>query len=169
VLAYLSRYRHRVAISNSRMIGSDDSGVTFRWKDCRARGKAGGEGWIKTMTLAADEFIRRVLIHVLPSGFHRIRHYGLLASGSRRANVARARELLAAITQPDRGGGGAQDETGDGPRELRPCPCCGGRMLVIETFDLELHAREAVQALARKERDAERPPRHPEAFRSLSS
>ncbi len=72
MLAYLSRYRHRVAISNSRMIGSDDSGVTFRWKDCRARGKAGGEGWIKTMALAADEFIRRFLIHVLPSGFHRI-------------------------------------------------------------------------------------------------
>jgi len=97
VLAYLSRCTHRAAISNSRLIGSDDSGVTFRWKDYRARGKAGGEGWIKTVTLEADEFIRRFLIHVLPSGFHRIRHYGLLASGSRRANVARARELLAAI------------------------------------------------------------------------
>ncbi len=135
MLAYLSRYTHRVAISNSRLIADDDQGVTFRWKDYRARGKAGGEDWIKTMRLEADEFIRRFLIHVLPGGFHRIRHYGLLASASRRANVARARELLAAIPQPDRGGGGAQDETGDGPRELRPCPCCGGRMLVIETFD----------------------------------
>jgi len=135
VLAYLSRYTHRVAISNSRLIADDDQGVTFRWKDYRARGKAGGQDWIKTMRLEADEFIRRFLIHVLPGGFHRIRHYGLLASASRRANVARARELLAAIPQADRGGGGAQDETGDGPRELRPCPCCGGRMLVIETFD----------------------------------
>jgi len=135
VLAYLSRYTHRVAISNSRLIAVDDQGVTFRWKDYRARGKAGGQDWIKTMTIEADEFIRRFLIHVLPSGFHRIRHYGLLASAGRRANVARARELLAAIPQPDRAGDGAQDETGDGPRELRPCPCCGGRMLVIETFD----------------------------------
>ena len=136
VLAYLSRYTHRVAISNSRLIADDDQGVAFRWKDYRARGKAGGQDWIKTMRLGADEFIRRFLIHVLPGGFHRIRHYGLLASASRRANVARARELLAAtLLRPDRAGGGAQDETGDGLRELRPCPCCGGRMLVIETFD----------------------------------
>ncbi len=136
VLAYLSRYTHRVAISNSRLIADDDQGVAFRWKDYRARGKAGGQDWIKTMRLGADEFIRRFLIHVLPGGFHRIRHYGLLASASRRANVARARELLAAtLPRPDRAGGGAQDETGDGLRELRPCPCCGGRMLVIETFD----------------------------------
>ncbi len=136
VLAYLSRYTHRVAISNSRLIADDDQGVAFRWKDYRARGKAAGQDWIKTMRLGADEFIRRFLIHVLPGGFHRIRHYGLLASASRRANVARARELLAAtLPRPDRAGGGAQDETGDGLRELRPCPCCGGRMLVIETFD----------------------------------
>jgi len=136
VLAYLSRYTHRVAISNSRLIADDDQGVAFRWKDYRARGKAGVQDWIKTMRLEGDEFIRRFLIHVLPGGFHRIRHYGLLASAGRRANVARARELLAAtLPRPDRAGGGVQDETGDGPRELRPCPCCGGRMLVIETFD----------------------------------
>src|SRR5271156_5477146 len=78
VLAYLSRYTHRVAISNRRLIAVDDKGVTFRWKDYRARGKAPGEAWIKPMTLAAGEFIRRFLLHVLPSGFHRIRHYGFL-------------------------------------------------------------------------------------------
>ena len=74
VLAYLSRYTHRVAISNSRLIRLDDKGVTFQWKDYRARGKAPGKAWIKPMTLEADEFIRRFLLHVLPSGFHRIRH-----------------------------------------------------------------------------------------------
>ena len=135
VLAYLSRYTHRVAISNSRLIADDDRGVTFRWKDYRARSKAEGEGWIKTLTLQAEEFIRRFLIHVLPSGFHRIRHYGLLASGTRAVAIARARELLAATPPPDRADGGAQDKTDDRPQELRPCPCCGGRMLVIETFE----------------------------------
>ena len=85
VLAYLSRYTHRVAISNSRLIRFDDRGVTFRWKDYRARGKAPGKAWIKPMTLAADEFIRRFLLHVLPSGFHRIRHYGFFASPGRAA------------------------------------------------------------------------------------
>ena len=91
VLAYLSRYTHRVAISNSRLVSCDEGSVTFRWKDYRARGK--GAPWLKTMTLAADEFIRRFLIHVLPSGFHRIRHYGLFASGVRAASVARIRDL----------------------------------------------------------------------------
>ncbi len=97
VLAYLSRYTHRVAIANSRLVAFNDSGVTFKWKDYRAkqqrRGKepapAGG-----VMTLAVDEFIRRFLIHVLPSGFHRIRHYGLFANGGRAENIARARQLL---------------------------------------------------------------------------
>jgi len=148
VLAYLSLYTHRVAISNSRLIADDDQGVAFRWKDYRARGKAGGQDWIKTMRLEADEFIRRFLIHVLPGGFHRIRHYGLLASASRRANVARARELLAAIPPPDRGGGGAQDETGEGPRELRPCPCCGGRMRIIEAFERWMQPRAPPHASA---------------------
>src|SRR5208282_1805181 len=96
VLAYLSRYTHRVAISNSRLIRLDDDGVTFRWKDYRARGKAPGEAWIKPMTLAADEFIRRFLLHVLPSGFHRIRHYGFLASPGRAATIGRLRDLIAA-------------------------------------------------------------------------
>ena len=90
VLAYLSRYTHRVAIANSRLMALDERGVTFRWKDYRAKGKTRH----KTMTLTTDEFIRRFLLHVLPSGFHRIRHYGLLANGGRREHLARARELL---------------------------------------------------------------------------
>ena len=90
MLAYLARYTHRVAIANSRLIAFDDNGVTFRWKDYRAKGRERH----KIMTLASDEFIRRFLIHVLPSGFHRIRHYGLFANGGRAENLARARELL---------------------------------------------------------------------------
>src|SRR3546814_4316268 len=90
VLAYLSRYTHRVAISNRRLVALDDNGVIFRWKDYRAKGRTR----YKRMTLAADEFIRRFLLHVLPAGFHRIRHYGLFANGGRAANLTRARELL---------------------------------------------------------------------------
>ena len=96
MLAYLSRYTHRVAIANSRLLALDERGVTFRWKDYRARAGARGREWIKTMTLPADEFIRRFLLHVLPDGFHRIRHYGLFASATRAANIARIRDLLAA-------------------------------------------------------------------------
>src|SRR5882762_387420 len=91
VLAYLSRYTHRVAISNSRLVAFDEQGVTLNWKDYRIEGR----DRYKRMTLATDEFIRRFLIHVLPHGFHRIRHYGLFASGTRADNIARARELLA--------------------------------------------------------------------------
>jgi len=130
VLRYLSRYTHRVAISNRRLIAADDNGVTFRYKDYRSDGPAR----YKTMTLAADEFIRRFLIHVLPKGFHRIRHYGLLASGNRAANIARARQLLgmpSPAKQPEPSAANATDEQRVLPR---PCPCCGGRMLIIETF-----------------------------------
>jgi hypothetical protein len=131
VLAYLARYTHRVAISNSRLIASGESGVTFKYKDYRVEGPER----YKTMRLAPHEFIRRFLLHVLPSGFHRIRHYGLLANGSRKGNIAKARALLAVLavagkdTQPP-------EKTGpDGSRVLpRPCPCCGGRMIVIEVF-----------------------------------
>ncbi len=131
VLAYLSRYTHRVAISNSRLIALDDNGITFKWKDYRAKGRERQ----KIMTLATDEFIRRFLIHVLPTGFHRIRHYGLFASGTRADNIARARQLLAVPA--------AQPEVGDTngaeinePKPLaHPCPCCGGRMVIIETFE----------------------------------
>ena len=90
MLAYLSRYTHRVAIANSRLIACDDDGVTFKWKDYRAKGRERD----KAMTLAIDEFIRRFLIHVLPDGFHRIRHYGLFANGGRADNIARMRGLL---------------------------------------------------------------------------
>jgi hypothetical protein len=124
VLAYLSRYTHRVAISNRRLIAFDERGVTFGYKDYRRDGPERQ----RVMTLAADEFIRRFLLHVLPRGFHRIRHYGLLAGSSRKASLARARELLA-VAAP------AED---DAPEEVvdprPPCPCCGGRMNVIETF-----------------------------------
>lgn len=90
VLAYLSRYTHRVAISNQRLVALDEHGVTFRWKDYRVDGRTRN----KTMTLQADEFVRRFLLHVLPGGFHRIRHYGLIANPSRRENLATIRELL---------------------------------------------------------------------------
>ena len=127
VLAYLSRYTHRVAIANSRLIAFDDNGVTFRWKDYRAKGRERH----KVMTLVSDEFIRRFLIHVLPSGFHRIRHYGLFANGGRTDNLARVRELLAVPPPHDE-----PDATADEPPMLSlPCPCCGGRMIIIETFE----------------------------------
>jgi hypothetical protein len=125
VLAYLSRYTHRVAISNQRLLALDHRGVTFRWKDYRTTGKTRH----KTMTLAADEFIRRFLLHVLPGGFHRIRHYGLLANAGRREHLARARELLhVVLTAPELQ-----------PTELpaQPtfvCPHCGAAMLIVETF-----------------------------------
>jgi hypothetical protein len=128
VLAYLSLYTHRIAISNSRLVAFDDTGVTFKWKDYRAPGRERA----KLMTLAIDEFIRRFLIHVLPGGFHRIRYYGLLANGGRAENIARARRLLN-MPAPRV----APSDPGDAePQSLsHPCPCCGGRMIVIETFE----------------------------------
>jgi hypothetical protein len=124
VLAYLSRYTHRVAISNSRLIACDQRGVTFRWKDYRIEGR----DRYRLMTLATDEFIRRFLIHVLPRGFHRIRHYGLLARASCVDNIARVRELLAVPT-PQAEPADATDDN-----DPLPCPHCGGRMIIIETF-----------------------------------
>jgi hypothetical protein len=130
VLAYLSRYTHRVAIANSRLIAFNDSGVTFRWKDYRAKEQTRG----KVMTLAVDEFIRRFLIHVLPSGFHRIRHYGLFANGGRAENIARARQLLNVPQAPRQTDDARPADDGE-PSSSYPCPCCGGRMIIIETFD----------------------------------
>ena len=125
VLAYLSRYTHRVAISNCRLIAFDEAGVTFRYKDYRRDGVERQ----RAMTLAADEFIRRFLLHVLPRGFHRIRHYGLLASSARKASLALARELLNVAPPPE-------DDIPEEPADVRrPCPCCGGRMVVIERFE----------------------------------
>jgi len=133
VLAYLSRYTHRVAIANSRLIALDERGVTFQWKDYRAKGK----NRYKPMTLTAEEFMRRFLLHVLPPGFHRIRHYGLLASATRRHHLARARELLALSAPPLIALPATADEaTGQDAGEpvARLCPCCGGPMIIIETF-----------------------------------
>jgi Putative transposase/Transposase zinc-binding domain len=130
VLAYLSRYTHRVAIANSRLITCDRNGVTFRWKDYRAEGRDRQ----KVMTLATAEFIRRFLIHVLPSGFHRIRHYGLLASGTRADNIAQARRLLD-VPAAQLEAGDTNDAEANEPKPLEhPCPCCGARMIIIETF-----------------------------------
>ena len=128
VLAYLARYTHRVAISNRRLIAFDHNGVTFKYKDYRADGRAR----YKVMTLATGEFIRRFLIHVLPKGFHRIRHFGLFARAACINNIARARELLAVPKpQVQHADGDATDRQ---PVISSPCPCCGGQMVIIETF-----------------------------------
>jgi len=134
VLAYLSRYTHRVAIANSRLLALDEQGVTFKWKDYRTKERHRH----KTMTLAPDEFIRRFLLHVLPAGFHRIRHYGLFANTTRKDNLTRARELLIdeksiepmnAETDPvDAANGGDASAT-------YVCPDCGAAMIIIETFE----------------------------------
>ena len=130
VLRYLSRYTHRIAISNRRLVSADDDGVAFRWKDYREDGLA---RW-KTMMLTPAEFIRRFLIHVLPKGFHRIRHYGLLANGTKAESLAKARELLEQApreTIVEEKKPAAADEPSVAPC---PCPRCGSRMLVIEVF-----------------------------------
>ena len=128
MLAYLSRYTHRVAISNRRLVAFDERRVSFRWKDYRAKSKTP----YKTMTLSANEFMRRFLLHVLPGGFHRIRHYGLLANARRTLNLTRARELLhvapaAAELQPP-------DESTTIVQPIFVCRDCGAAMLIIETF-----------------------------------
>jgi Putative transposase/Transposase zinc-binding domain len=130
VLRYLARYTHRVAISNRRLIALDEKGVTFKWKDYR---REGPERY-KVMTLAIHEFIRRFLLHVLPAGFHRIRYYGLLASNTRAANIARARQLLAVPMLPIDAIKAASADANEPQTPEHPCPCCGGRMIIIETF-----------------------------------
>ena len=125
MLAYLSRYTHRIAISNRRLVAWDDTGVV-KWKDYRLE----GPDRYKVMTLSVAEFIRRFLMHVLPKRFHRIRHYGLFANGARADNIARARELLkmAAADKP-------ASANPDDLLHSHRCPCCGGRMIIIETFE----------------------------------
>jgi hypothetical protein len=139
VLAYLSRYTHRVAISNSRLIRIDRSGVTFRVKNYRAQ----GSGRHTTMTLATAEFIRRFLIHVLPKGQHRIRHYGFFGNGNRAANIARIRQLLGAKTpSADQNNDGLAGSADAQPRTLAiPCPCCGGRLVIVDAFDPQQQPR----------------------------
>lgn len=123
VLAYLSRYTHRVAISNQRLVAMNEHGVSFRWKDYRAKGRTRH----KTMTLAPAEFMRRFLLHVLPTGFHRIRHYGLLANAGRRENLAKVRTLLN-VSQPEP----ADDEVAVMPAPTFLCRCCGATMRIVE-------------------------------------
>lgn len=128
VLAYLSRYTHRVAIANSRLIAFDERGVTFKWKDYRQQGRTRH----KTLTLASDEFMRRFLLHVLPHGFHRIRHYGLFANGGRAENLIQVRKLLNVEVkqQPDN----AAEAIDPSTDSTYTCPACGGPMIVLEMF-----------------------------------
>ena len=134
----LSRYTHRVAISNSRLIAFDESGVTFHYKDYRRDGAERQQ----VMTLGPNEFIRRFLLHVLPRGFHRIRHYGLLAGSARKASLALARDLLNVAVPPN-------NDHPDKPEDFRPpCPCCGGRMIVIEVFERWRQPRGPPEAAA---------------------
>jgi hypothetical protein len=139
VLAYLSRYTHRVAISNSRLIALDEHGVTFKWKDYRVKH---GSTRRKTMTLEPGEFMRRFLLHVLPGGFHRIRHYGLLANGSRKASLAVVRELLCQAVAA-----AVPADAGDLALQQPPFVCwqCGRAMLIVHTFD-RAHAIRAPPA-----------------------
>ena len=125
VLSYLARYTHRVAIANSRLVAFEAGRVTFKWKDYRRE----GQERYGLMTLDGDEFIRRFLLHVLPDGFHRIRHYGLFANGARVDNIARARRLLDALPPAPPP---AEPDAAPAPK---PCPCCGGRLILIEAFE----------------------------------
>jgi hypothetical protein len=130
VLAYLARYTHRVAISNRRLVALDERGVTFRWKDYRTSGRTR----YKTMTLSPDEFMRRFLLHVLPGGFHRIRHYGLLANTERRENLAKVRELLG-VEMPSVDVSLLKNDASDSlVQPTFVCPCCGSPMIILETF-----------------------------------
>ena len=131
VLAYLARYTHRVAISNSRLIALDEAGVVFKWKNYRIKGR----DRLKTMTLDAGEFIRRFLLHVLPNGFHRIRHYGLFAGAARANNIERARQLLVAPKPPPKRPPAEADSDTQTPSPAHRCPCCGGRMIIVEMFE----------------------------------
>lgn len=136
VLAYLARYTHRVAISNSRLLSLDDHAVRFRWKDYRTADPATGAVRIRTMALSPDEFIRRFLLHVLPAGFHRIRHYGLLAKGPHAIDPDRLRALIAeqAADQPAAPADDDPEPAEPETTTLPACPCCGGRMRIIERF-----------------------------------
>jgi hypothetical protein len=136
VLAYLSRYTHRVAIANSRLIAADERAVTFKWKDYRAEQRCR----YKTMTLDPEEFIRRFLLHVLPAGFHRIRHYGLFANTARKNNLARAREQLTgketdAPTDAETNGADTANTGNSDASSTYVCPDCGAPMILIESFE----------------------------------
>jgi hypothetical protein len=129
VLAYLARYTHRVAIANGRLVALSAGNVSFRWKDYRQDGNS------KVMTLAAGEFIRRFLLHALPDGFHRIRHYGLFANGHRADMLNLCRTLLDMPTDNTVRNDSNEGDQTDAAADLHSCPCCGGQMKIIETFD----------------------------------
>ena len=132
VLSYLARYTHRVAIANSRLVAFDGERVRFKYKDYRREGQAR----YGVMTIGAHEFIRRFLLHVLPDGFHRIRHYGLFANTARAENAAKARALLgdAAQAAPAQDTASANTASAE-PATPTPCPCCGGPMILVEVFE----------------------------------
>jgi hypothetical protein len=134
VLSYLARYTHRVAIANSRLVAFDAAHVSFKYKDYRANGEARR----KLMTLDAGEFIRRFLLHVLPDGFHRIRHYGFLANGVRVAAIAKARAALEVVPV---------EQPTSATAYAASCPCCGGRMIIVERFERGAPSRHAAPAL----------------------
>jgi len=140
VLAYLARYTHRVAITGSRLIAMDDHAVRFRWKDYRTADPATGAVKIRTMALSPDEFIRRFLLHVLPTGFHRIRHYGLLAKGPSAPDLGRLRTLIASQS----GQAATPPEPEPAEPEPQTCPGCGGRLRIIEVFRRGCTARTAI-------------------------
>ena len=144
VLSYLARYTHRVAISNRRLLEIGDDHVSFRWKDYRESGKAR----TKVMRLAPEEFMRRFLMHVLPDGFHRIRHYGLFANGHRAAKLELCRKLLGVESQAactgDADSSNVDDVATAAPDDPPPCPCCGGRMRIIETFERGMNPRTSI-------------------------
>jgi hypothetical protein len=137
VLAYLSRYTHRVAIGNSRLVDMTDEHVAFRWKDYRAKGRTKA----KVLRLVVGEFIRRFLMHVLPDGFHRIRHYGLFANGHRAENVARCRTLLGEAAREPNRETAAEANRSCASADPQRCPCCGGRMMIIESFEGAFRSR----------------------------
>ena len=130
VLAYLSRYTHRIAIANSRLVAFDGHRVTFKWKNYRAK----LDTRYKLVTLDVDEVIRRFLIHVLPDGFHRIRHYGFLANANRTDSIALAHRLLGVPDPAPSSDEGDCADTDHKDEEPNTCPCCGGRMVIVETF-----------------------------------
>jgi hypothetical protein len=131
VLAYLARYTHRVAIGNSQLLDLDDTHVSFRWKDYRENSSRK----TKVMRLGVGEFMRRFLLHVLPESFHRIRHYGLFANGHRAMKLALCRELLGIVARSENIDDGSTHEDVEAVKDPPACPCCGGHMTIIETFE----------------------------------
>ena len=142
-MAYLARYTHRVAITNSRLLELDETHVRFRWKKVRQ----GGGYKRKVMRVQTAEFVRRFLLHVLPNGFHRIRHYGFLANGHRANKLALCRSLLAVATVPAARRNDHGDDLRNPKHKPPPCQCCGGRVRIIQTLEGLLCRPYAVRKL----------------------